>query len=75
MKFYQAAYKELNELVKADKNDNVHKGIRVTGEYKQLKDDVVHQAIKEAESNLPLDYTENENNNFINVGLKGGRRM
>ena len=72
-KFHQAAYKEQNELAKSDKNETHHKGIRVTGEYKQLKDDVIHQAIKEAESNLPLDYTDNDNNNFINPGVKGGR--
>ena len=60
-------------MTKADKNENLHKGIRVTGEYKQLKDDVVHQVIKEAESNLPLDYIDNDNNNFINPGVKGGR--
>ena len=61
-------------MAKSDKNYNSHKGIRVTGEYKQLKDDVVHQVIKEAASNLPPDYTDNENNNFINAGIKGARR-
>ena len=26
----------------------------------------MHQVIKEAESNLPLDYTDSENNNLLN---------
>ena len=51
----QASYDELNEYEKPDKNYNLPKGIRVTGETKQLKDDVVHQAIKDAETNQPDD--------------------
>ena len=37
------------------------KGIRVTGESKQLKDDVVHQAIEEAVTSSHPDYIENDN--------------
>ena len=37
------------------------KGIRVTGESKQLKDDVVHQAIEEAVTSSDPDYIENDN--------------
>ena len=37
------------------------KGIRVTGESKQLKDDVVHQAIEEAVTSSAPDYNENDN--------------
>ena len=57
----KAAYDELNEFSSTDKNDNLLKGIRVTGESKQLKDDVVHQAIEEAVTSSAPDYNENDN--------------
>ena len=57
----KAAYDELNEFSSTDKNDNMLKGIRVTGESKQLKDDVVHQAIEEAVTSSHPDYIENDN--------------
>jgi len=67
-----AAYDELNEFDGLDKNGNLPKGIRVTGESKQLKDDVVHQAIEDA-ANLPPDYDDSENNNFISTRVRGQR--
>ena len=57
----KAAYDELNEFSSTDKNDNLLKGIRVPGESKQLKDDVVHQAIEEAVTSSAPDYNENDN--------------
>ena len=47
----------------------------MTGETKQLKDDVVHQAIKDAESNQPEEYDDRDNSNFINPSTKQPRGM
>ena len=45
----------------------------MTGETKQLKDDVVHQAIKDAETNQPDEYNHDDNSNFINTSTKQQR--
>ena len=47
----------------------------MTGETKQLKDDVVHQAIKDAESNQPEEYDNRDNSNVINPSTKQLRGM
>ena len=47
----------------------------MTGETKQLKDDVVHQAIKDAESNQPEEYDDVDNSNVINPSTKQPRGM
>ena len=47
----------------------------MTGETKQLKDDVVHQAIKDAESNQPEEYDDTDNSNVINQSTKQPRGM
>ena len=70
----QAAYDELNEFEGLDKNDNLPKGIRVTGESKQLQDDVVHQVIEEA-AKSPPDYDESEKNNFVHTATNKQKCM
>ena len=69
----QDSYDELNEYARPDKNYNLPKGIRVTGETKQLQDDVVHQAIKEAENNQAQEYDNNDSSHFISPTAKQPR--
>ena len=65
---FQPGYSQLTEFDSpTDKNGNLPKGIRVTGESKRLQDDVVHQVIKEAESSQDLaNDLENTGNSGIN---------
>ena len=52
---FKVDYSEFGELESSlDRNGNLPNGIRVTGESKQLKDEVLHQVIKEAESSQQL---------------------